>query len=203
MTPFQYRQGELCCEEAPLATIAREIGTPFYVYSLDDIDRRARAYLEAFPEALIAYAYKANANLAILRHLVSLGVGADVVSGGELWRALQAGTPPAQIVFNGNGKTPAEIAYALDADVLCINVDSAEEMELVVELARAKDKLAPIAFRVNPDIDPRTHPHISTGLKKSKFGVPIADAPALYYAAQRRPELRLTGVHCHIRRYRE
>jgi diaminopimelate decarboxylase len=195
---FQYQQGELYCESVRLATIAREVGTPFYVYSLDDIERHARAYLDAFPQALIAYAYKANANLAILRHLVSLGVGADVVSGGELWRAVQAGTPPAQIVFNGNGKTPAEIAYALDTDVLCINVDSAEEMELVAGVARGKGKPAPIAFRVNPDIDPQTHPYISTGLKKSKFGVPIADAPALYTEALRHPELRITGVHCHI-----
>jgi diaminopimelate decarboxylase len=198
LIPFQYQQGELFCEAVPLTTIAREVGTPFYVYSLDDIERRSHAYLDAFPQALIAYAYKANGNLAILRHLVSLGVGADVVSGGELWRALQAGTPPNRIVFNGNGKSAAEIAYALDSDVLCINVDSAEEMELVVEVARAKGKGAPIAFRVNPDIDPQTHPYISTGLKKSKFGVPIAEAPALYHAARQHPELRLTGVHCHI-----
>jgi diaminopimelate decarboxylase len=198
LIPFQYYQGELHCESVPLAEIAREVGTPFYVYSLDDIERRVRAYLDAFPRALLAYAYKANANLAILRHLVSLGVGADVVSGGELWRAIRAGTPPQQIVFNGNGKTPAEIAYALDTEVLCINVDSAEELELVSEVARTKGKAAPIAFRVNPDIDPQTHPYISTGLKQSKFGVPIAEAPQLYAAACQRPELRITGVHCHI-----
>src|SRR5919204_5027565 len=106
---FDYHANELHCESIPLSAIAREVGTPFYVYSLDEIERRARAYLDAFPGALIAYAYKANANLAILRHLVSLGVGADVVSGGELWRALYAGTSPENIVFNGNGKTPAEI----------------------------------------------------------------------------------------------
>ena len=192
------KQGELCCEAVPLSEIAREVGTPVYVYSLDEIERRARAYQDAFPQALIAYAYKANCNLSILRHLVSLGVGADVVSGGELWRALQAGTPPAQIVFNGNGKTAAEIEYALDSNVLCINIDSAEEMELVLELARGKGKTAPVAFRVNPDIDPHTHPYISTGLKKSKFGVPIAEAAALYREAQRHPALQVVGVHCHI-----
>src|SRR5207302_9976700 len=129
------------------------VGTPFYVYSLDEIERRARAYLSAVPGALIAYAYKANSNLALLRHLVSLGIGADVVSGGELWRALQVGTPPQQIVFNGNGKSDAELGYALDAEVLSINVDSAEELELVAEVARAHHRRAPISFRVNPDID--------------------------------------------------
>src|SRR6476620_6852033 len=112
---FVYRNGELHCEGVALSAIAREVGTPFYVYSLDEIEQRARAYLKAFPGALIAFAYKANSNLAILRHLVSLGIGADVVSGGELWRALQAGTLPQNIVFNGNGKTPAEIGYALDS----------------------------------------------------------------------------------------
>lgn len=195
---FGYRQGELHCEDVPLAEIARAVGTPFYVYSLDDIERRARAYLKAFPGALIAFAYKANSNLAILRKLVSLGVGADVVSGGELWRALQVGTPPQNIVFNGNGKTPAEIGYALDSGVLSVNVDSAEELELVAEVARGRGCVAPISFRVNPDVDPQTHPYISTGLKKSKFGVPIAEAETLYQAARQHPEVAVVGVHCHI-----
>lgn len=198
MNPFQYQSEELRCEQAPLSAIAREVGTPFYVYSLDEIERRVKAYQTAFPNALIAYAYKANANLTILRHLVSLGVGADVVSGGELWRALKVSMPPNKIVFNGNGKTPAEIAYAIDSDVLCINVDSAEELELVAEMARAKNRRAPISFRVNPDIDPQTHPYISTGLKKSKFGVPIGDAEHLYLAARQHDELNIVGVHCHI-----
>jgi diaminopimelate decarboxylase len=195
---FAYQSGELHCERVALAAIAREVGTPFYVYSMDAIDRQARAYLDAFPGALIAFAYKAYANLAILRHLVSLGIGADVVSGGELWRALQAGTPPQNIVFNGNGKTPAEIGYALDCSVLSINVDSAEELELVAEIARRRGKVAPVSFRVNPDIDPQTHPYISTGLKKSKFGVPIASAEALYQAARDIPAVKIVGVHCHI-----
>ncbi len=195
---FHDQQGELHCESVPLSTIARVVGTPFYVYALDEIERRARAYLDAFPNALIAYAYKANANLAILKHLVSLGVGADVVSGGELWRALRVGTPPHKIVFNGNGKTPEALAYALDAHVLCINVDSAEELELLAEVAQAKGAVAPISFRVNPDIDPQTHPYISTGLKKSKFGVPIGEAEQLYQMAQQWPSLKIVGVHCHI-----
>src|SRR5712692_8297764 len=165
---FHYESTELHCESVSISAIARAVGTPFYVYSLDEIERRVRAYQEAFPSALIAYAYKANANLAILKHLVSLGVGADVVSGGELWRALKVGTPPKKIVFNGNGKTPDEIGYAVDSDVLSINVDSAEELQLVAEIARAKQKIAPISFRVNPDIDPQTHPYISTGLQQSK-----------------------------------
>jgi len=165
---------------------------------LDEFERRARTYRDAFPDALIAYAYKANANLAVLRHLVALGIGADVVSGGELWRALKVGTPSSQIVFNGNGKTPAEIAYAIDSDVLCINVDSAQELELVAEVARAQNKIARISFRVNPDIDPQTHPYISTGLKQSKFGVPIGEAEELYLAARAHDELQIVGVHCHI-----
>lgn len=195
---FQYRNRELFCEGVSLAAIASQVGTPTYVYSLDEIERRARAYLHAFPGALIAYAYKANANLAILRHLAGLGVGADVVSGGELWRARKAGTPPDKIILNGNGKTPAEIAFAIETGVRCINVDSAEELELVADLAGAEGKVAPIAFRVNPDIDAQTHPNITTGLKQSKFGVPIAEAGALYAAAQRLPSVRITGVHCHI-----
>ncbi len=195
---FHDQADELFCESVPLSAIAREVGTPFYVYSLDEIERRARAYRDAFPNALIAYAYKANANLTILRHLVSLGIGADVVSGGELWRALKVGTPPSQIVFNGNGKSAAEIAYAIESDVLCINVDSAEELELVAEVARAQNKTARISFRVNPDIDPQTHPYISTGLKKSKFGVPIGEAEELYVAAREHGELQIVGVHCHI-----
>ncbi|MBI5879121.1 MAG: diaminopimelate decarboxylase [Chloroflexi bacterium] len=198
MMNFQYRNGELHCEGVPLSAIAREAGTPTYVYSLDEIERRARAYLNAFPGALIAYAYKANANLAILRHLVALGVGADVVSGGELWRALKGGTPPQKIVFNGNGKTPAEIGYALDSGVLCINVDSAEELELVSDLARARGIVAPVAFRVNPDIDAQTHHHITTGLKESKFGVPIGEAGALYESARRLETVCIVGIHCHI-----
>jgi len=195
---YQYRNGELYCEDVPLATIAREVGTPTYVYSLDEVERRARAYLDAFPGALIAYALKANFNLAILRHLASLGVGADVVSGGELWRALQAGVPPQKIVVNGNGKTPAELAYALDTGVLCINVDSAEELALVSDLARARGIVAPVAFRVNPHIDAQTHHHITTGLKESKFGVPIDEAGALYEAARKLDTVRITGIHCHI-----
>ena len=195
---FQYRSGELHCEGVALPAIARAAGTPTYVYSLDEVERRARAYLRAFPGALIAYAYKANSNLAVLRHLASLGIGADVVSGGELWRALAAGTPPAMIIFNGNGKTPAEIDYAIESGVRCINVDSAEELELVAELARARGAVAPIAFRVNPDIDALTHPNITTGLKKSKFGVPIGEAGALYHAARRLSSVRIVGVHCHI-----
>jgi diaminopimelate decarboxylase len=195
---FQYRSGELHCEGVPLAAIAREAGTPTYVYSLDEVERRARAYLNAFPGALIAYAYKANANLAILRRLAALGLGADVVSGGELWRALQAGVPPQMIVFNGNGKTPAEIAYALDSGVLSINADSAEELELIADLARARGVVAPVAFRVNPDIDAQTHHHITTGLKESKFGVPIGEAGALYETARRLEAVRVTGIHCHI-----
>jgi diaminopimelate decarboxylase len=195
---FSYQNHELHCEQASLSVIAREVGTPFYVYSLDEIERRARAFLTAFPNALIAYAYKANANLAILRHLVSLGIGADVVSGGELWRALKVGTPPNKIVFNGNGKTAAEIAYALENEILCINVDGVEELELVAEIAQQKQKVAPIAFRLNPDIDALTHKHISTGHKASKFGVPLEDIEAVVRQAQQIASVQIVGIHSHI-----
>jgi len=195
---FTYHNGELHCDGVPLSSIAERVGTPFYVYSLGDIETCYRAYADAFPGALVCYAAKANANLAILQHLARLGAGADVVSGGELYRALKAGVPPDRIVFNGNGKTPEEIAFALESKILCLNLDSREELELVDEMARRRACVAPVAVRVNPDIDPHTHPHIATGLRASKFGVPITEACQLYREAARRPGVRVVGVHCHI-----
>jgi diaminopimelate decarboxylase len=195
---FNYANHELCCEGVRLADIAAEVGTPFYVYSLDEVERRYRAYTAAFPGALIAYAYKANPCLALVARLARLGAGADVVSGGDLTRALRAGVPAERVVFNGNGKTRAEIDAALAAGIRVLNMDSADELARVAEAARQQGRTAPVAIRVNPDIDPHTHAHIATGLRSSKFGVPIGQAPALYVEAMRTPGLRPVGVHCHI-----
>jgi len=199
---FTYHGGQLHCEGVPLAEIARQIGTPFYVYSLDEVTSRYAAYERAFPGALICYAYKANSNLTLCRRLARCGAGADVVSGGELYIALRAGVPAQRIVFNGNGKTQHEIAYALESGVLALNVDSAEELALVAEMARdlaaEKGRMAPIAVRVNPDIDPGTHPHLATALREGKFGVPLADALELYQQAAEMPGVRAVGVHCHL-----
>jgi diaminopimelate decarboxylase len=195
---FDYFNHELCCEGVRLADIAAEVGTPFYVYSLDEVERRYRAYTAAFPGALIAYAYKANPCLALVAHLARLGAGADVVSGGDLTRALRAGVPAERIVFNGNGKTRAEIDAALAAGIRVLNMDSADELARVAEAARQQGRTAPVAIRVNPDIDPHTHAHIATGLRTSKFGVPIGQAPVLYVEAMRTPGLRPVGVHCHL-----
>jgi diaminopimelate decarboxylase len=195
---FDYLHDELCCDGVPVTEIAAEVGTPFYIYSLDEVTRRYRAYTLAFPGALVAYAYKANPCLALVAHLARLGAGADVVSGGELYRALRAGVPPERIIFNGNGKTDPEIDAALAAGICVLNVDSAGELVRVAELARRQDRTAPVAVRVNPDIDPHTHPHVATGLRTSKFGVPISQAPALYVEVVRTPGLRPVGIHCHL-----
>lgn len=194
---FSFKNGQLYCEGVPISAIAAQAGTPFYVYSLSEIERRYEAFTDAFPGALICY-YKANANLAILRLLARAGAGADVVSAGELHRALMVGTSPQKIVFNGNGKTDEEITYALQSEVLAINIDCREELLQVAKLAQATGRSASIALRVNPDIDPGTHPHIATGLKRSKFGVPIGEALQLYREAAGMSSLAIVGIHCHI-----
>lgn len=182
----------------PLEAIASEVGTPVYVYSLTGIETRYVEHAHAFPDALIAYAYKANANPALCRLLAHLGAGADVVSGGELFIARQAGVPPERIVFNGNGKTRAEIAQALGPGVRVINVDAAEEVATDATVSSQLGVRAPVAVRVNPDIDAGTHPHIATGLKKSQFGVPIDGALEVYRRAAASPSLDVVGVHSHI-----
>ena len=200
MHHFQYRGDDLCCEEVPLARIASEVGTPAYVYSHATLTRHFRIFDEAFAEIphLICFAMKANANLAVLKLFSDLGGGLDVVSGGELFRGLKAGVPAGRIVYAGVGKSRDEIAYALKSDILMFNVESGQELRLIDEVASGMGVKARVAIRVNPDVDPHTHPYISTGLKKSKFGIDIVLALGEYEAAQALPSLQVVGIHQHI-----
>jgi diaminopimelate decarboxylase len=197
---FEYRGGELCAEDVPLAEIARRFGTPTYVYSRATLTRHFRAFDEALAgaEHLVCYAVKANSNLAVLQVLARLGAGFDIVSGGELARVLKAGGDPRKVVFSGVGKSAAEMRQALVAGIHCFNVESADELARLSELATALKKRAAIALRVNPDVDPKTHPYISTGLKQNKFGIEIPDAEALYLRARTLPGIEIAGVACHI-----
>ncbi len=197
---FTYRNDRLHVEGLALEDIAARHGTPCYVYSREAIESAYREYERALAgrPALIAYSVKANSNLAVLNVMSRLGAGFDIVSGGELSRVLAAGGDPRKVVFSGVGKTEDEIAAALEAGILSINLESPEELERVDGVAGRLGKVAPIAFRVNPDVDARTHPYISTGLKKNKFGVAYADAERLYRDAAHRPHVRTVGVGCHI-----
>ena len=200
MNPYQYRRGELYVEDVPLAEIAARIGTPCYVYSHAALTEAYEAYAEAFEsrDHLVCYAVKANSNLAVLDLFARLGGGFDIVSGGELQRVLAAGGDPGKVVFSGVGKSEAEIRAALEARILCFNIESASELERVNRIAGALGVKAPVSLRVNPDVDAGTHPYIATGLKQNKFGVAYADAPALYARAQTLPHLSVEGVDCHI-----
>ena len=200
MHDFHYHNDALFCEDVPLERLAKEQGTPCYIYSHATLTRHFQAFDQAFAAVphLIAFAMKANSNLAILRLMASLGSGADIVSGGELFRALQAGIPPSKIVFAGVGKSPEEIAYALDSDILLFNVESPAELQAINDVARGKDLRARVALRVNPDIDPRTHPYITTGLKKSKFGIGADRALEEFTTAASLPNVEVIGVHAHI-----
>jgi diaminopimelate decarboxylase len=200
MDSFTYQDGRLYCEGVQLATIAETVGTPTFVYSAGSIIAAYEAYERALGDLphLACYAVKANMNLGVLGLLAALGAGADVVSGGELYRALRAGFAPSKIVFAGVGKTREEIREALKADILAFNVESASELAVVDEVARGEGGRARIAFRVNPDIDPDTHPYISTGLRSSKFGVPYREARDLYRRAAGLPGLEVVGVHMHV-----
>jgi diaminopimelate decarboxylase len=197
---FEYRGGELHAEDVPLAEIARRHGTPLYVYSRATLTRHFHAFDQALAghEHLVCYAVKANSNLAVLQVLARLGAGFDIVSGGELARVLKAGGDPRKVVFSGVGKTVAEMRQALLAGIGCFNVESEAELARLDEVATAMKKRAAIALRVNPDVDPKTHPYISTGLKASKFGVDIAQAERLYARARTLPGLEVAGVACHI-----
>ena len=197
---FAYRGGALCAEQVRLEEIAQRFGTPCFVYSRAAIERQYHAYRQALAarESLVAYSVKANSNLGVLALMARLGAGFDIVSGGELARVLAAGGDPRRTVFSGVGKSEGEIEGALRAGVLCLNVESEAELERVDAVARRLGKRAPIALRVNPDIDARTHPYISTGLKQSKFGVPFVDAERLYRDAARRRHLEPVGIGCHI-----
>ncbi len=200
MNHFEYRDGELHCESTLLRTIAEAVGTPTYVYSTRAIQENFGAYDQAFASVshLIAYALKANANLGVLALLAHAGAGAEVFSGGELFRSLRADVPPKKIIFAGPGKTREEMAEALKADILMFNVESSAELRQLDRVAQELGVRAPVAFRINPDVDPHTHPYISTGLKTSKFGIPIAWAGEEYQAAQALAGVEVVGVHMHI-----
>jgi len=192
--------GRLHLEGVALDTLAERFGTPLYVYSRAALESAYQAYAQAFATTphLICYAVKANSSLAILNLFARLGAGFDIVSGGELARVLAAGGDAGKVVFSGVGKTAAEMRAALEAGILCFNVESVSELHRLNRVAGELGKVAPVSFRVNPDVDPKTHPYISTGLKENKFGVPIADAPALYHLATGLPNLKVTGIDCHI-----
>ena len=200
MHHFQYRGDDLYCEEVPVARIASEVGTPVYIYSHATLTRHFRVFDEAFAGVphLVCFAMKANANLAVLKLFSDLGGGLDVVSGGELYRGLKAGVPTQRIVYAGVGKSREEIAYALKSDILMFNVESGQELRLIHEVASGMGARARVALRVNPDVDPKTHPYISTGLKKSKFGIEIGQALLEYEAARALPSLDMVGIHQHI-----
>ncbi len=200
MEPFQYRGGELYCEGVPLREVAESAGTPTYVYSKTAILDSFRAYDRAFGPVphVICYAMKANGNLAILAALAREGAGVDVVSGGELFRALRAGVPPKRIIFAGVGKTREEMREALKADILMFSVESGAELRALDQVAQEMGVRAPVALRVNPDVDPQTHKYIATGLKTSKFGIPVSGALEEYEAAARMPGLQVLGVQMHI-----
>jgi diaminopimelate decarboxylase len=200
MHDFQYRQGELYCEDVPLSRIVKEVGTPCYVYSHATLVRHFRAYDGAFKSIphVVAFAMKANSNLAILRLMAKEGSGVDIVSGGELFRALKAGVPVNRIVFAGVGKNPEEIRDALNADILMFNVESSAELRALNEVAASLGKKARVALRINPDIDPKTHPYISTGLKRSKFGIAADRALEEFKLASSLSHIEVVGVHKHI-----
>ena len=197
---FAYRDGVLCADGIPLEHVAQRFGTPCYVYSRAEIERGFRAFADTLSgrDAMVAYSVKANSNLAVLGLLARLGAGFDIVSSGELERVRAARGDPRKVLFSGVGKTEAEIRAALQADVLCINLESAAEMDRVDAVGRQLGRQAPVAFRVNPDVDARTHPYIATGLKQNKFGIAYVEAEALYREASRRPGLRVVGIGCHI-----
>ncbi len=200
MNFFEYRQDELFAEDVPVARIAAEVGTPCYVYSLATLRRHYRVFDEAFRAVphVVCYSMKANSNLAVVRAFAREGSGFDIVSGGELYRALQAGADPQKIVFSGVGKTRDEMAYALREGILAFNVESSEELDVLDSVAASLGKKAPVALRVNPDVDPRTHPYISTGMKKNKFGIDIRLARDEYEHARKLAHLEVVGVDCHI-----
>ena len=200
MHHFRYRGGVLNAEEVDLRLLADKIGTPFYCYSTATLERHYRVFAEAFAgtDALVCFAVKANSNQAVLATLARLGAGMDIVSGGELRRALAAGTPGDRIVFSGVGKTRDEMALALDSGILCFNLESEPEMEALSDVAISKGRVAPVSIRINPDVDARTHAKISTGKAENKFGIPISRARDVYATAAKLKGLTIVGVDMHI-----
>src|SRR5437588_3678612 len=200
MHHFAYRAGVMRAEAVEVASLAEAVGTPFYCYSTATLERHYRVFAEAFADvpALVCYAMKANSNQAVVATLARLGAGADVVSGGELKRALAAGVPIEKIMFSGVGKTAAELAAAVDAGILCINVESEAELDLLAQIAASKGRTACVSVRVNPDVDARTHAKIATGRSENKFGIPISRAREVYAHAGKLKGLRVSGVDMHI-----
>jgi len=200
MNHFHYKDKELYCENIPVKEIANKVKTPFYLYSSATLTHHFNVFDKAFSghPHLICFAVKANSNLAVLNLLAELGAGADIVSGGELYRALKAGIPADKIVYSGVGKTKKEIREAAKADILMFNVESMEELDAISRQARCLKRRIRISFRVNPDVNANTHPYISTGLKKNKFGLPMSQALEAYKVASIRDELDIVGIDCHI-----
>ena len=200
MHHFTYRHGVLHAENVSLAVLAEAVGTPFYCYSSATLERHYSVFADAFSgtDALVCYAIKSNSNIAVLRALGRLGAGMDVVSEGELRRARAAGVPGSRIVFSGVGKTRSEIAHALEEGIFAFNVESEAELHAISEIAASRNVVARIAFRINPDVDAKTHHKISTGRKEDKFGVPWEDAQRLYNLARGLPGIDPAGVHMHI-----
>jgi diaminopimelate decarboxylase len=200
MHHFAYRDGVLHAEAVDLIALAQAVGTPFYCYASATLERHYRVFADAFADvdALICYAMKANSNQAVIATLARLGAGADVVSGGELLRARAAGIPPQKIMFSGVGKTAGELALAVEQGILCVNVESEAELELLAAIAAGKGRTAEISIRVNPDIDPKTHAKIATGKAENKFGIPISRAREVYARAAKLGGVRIAGVDMHI-----
>src|SRR5256886_11419601 len=200
MSPFQYRDSELCCEEVSLRALAAVAGTPAYVYSKAALLESLAGYGRAFRDVphVVCYSVKANSNLGVMSVLAKAGAGADIVSGGELYRALRAGISPKKIIFSGVGKSRDEMREALKAEILMFNVESRSELRVLDEVAREMGVRAPVALRVNPDVDPQTHPYIATGLKSSKFGIPFAQALEAYADAASLKGVEGVGADIHI-----
>jgi diaminopimelate decarboxylase len=200
MNYFNYKNDKLCCDDVDVTDIAKEVGTPFYLYSHRTLKQHFHVFDSAFAGIphITCFAVKANSNVAILRALIKEGSGVDIVSGGELYRAIQAGVDPQKVVYSGVGKREDEIEYALQSGILMFNVESAQELQIINECARNCNRNAGIALRINPDVDPQTHPYISTGLKTNKFGIDIKKSLAEYREAKQLSNIEIIGVSCHI-----
>lgn len=200
MNHFEYRKDELFCEDVPVKLIAEKVGTPFYLYSHATLKRHFTAFYNAFKEmkTLVCYSAKANTNLAVLKLFADLGGGLDIVSGGELYKGLKAGFKPEKIVYSGVGKRADEIDLALKTGILMFNAESIEELELIDQRAGLAGVKAPVAIRVNPDVDPKTHPYISTGMKKNKFGITAETSIEAYKIAKSLKHIDIKGIDCHI-----
>lgn len=200
MHHFQYKKDTLFCEDVSIIEIAERAGTPFYLYSSATLERHFKVFDNAFKKIphIVCYSVKANSNLSVLKLFSMLGGGADIVSGGELFRSLKAGIDPSKIVYSGVGKSIEEIRFALDSNILMFNVESPQELDLINEIAGKMRKKASVAIRVNPDVDPNTHPYISTGLKRNKFGINIKKSLSEYKKAAALKNVEIIGIDCHI-----